>query len=249
MQSKSTAKRIALSLLAVAMAAGLGTGAARAQYAPPPPAFYTWNGGYVGLNVGIAGGADAISESGTANTFGFGFLTTSGSGTMTALGFTGGGVAGYNWQIGGWVLGVEFDASYVGLNGSQDLVAANFSSIGEHDSFNTSWLSTLRGRMGYAWGNWLFYLTAGAALGDHKYDGVIHAFGLAHPSGDVVKAGWSAGIGTEWMFAPGWMAKLEYLFADLGSETFSVNTYPKVSVTGHLTEDMIRLGLNYKLGW
>jgi opacity protein-like surface antigen len=36
----------------------------------------------------------------------------------------------------------------------------------------------------------------------------------------------AAGIGTEWMFANDWTAKLEYLFADLGSETFSVNTYP-----------------------
>jgi opacity protein-like surface antigen len=51
------------------------------------------------------------------------------------------------------------------------------------------------------------------------------------------------------MFAYGWTAKLEYLFADLRSETFAVNTFPKVSVTGHLTEDMIRLGLNYRLGW
>jgi outer membrane immunogenic protein len=95
----------------------------------------------------------------------------------------------------------------------------------------------------------LLCLTDGAALGDHKYDGVIHAFGIAHPSGDVIKVGWSAGIGTEWMFAYGWTAKLEYLFADLRSETFAVNAFPKVSVTGHLTEDMIRLGLNYRLGW
>jgi outer membrane immunogenic protein len=79
---------------------------------------------------------------------------------------------------------------------------------------------------------------------------VIRAFGVAHPSGDLIKAGWTVGIGTEWMFAPSWTAKLEYLFADLGSETFTANVFAsKVSVTGHLTEDMIRLGLNYKLGW
>jgi outer membrane immunogenic protein len=247
MRSELTAKHIAPALV-VALAVGFGPGAARAQYAPPPPPVYTWNGGYVGLNAGVAGGADAISEAGTS--FGFGFsVNTSGIGTMTAKGFTGGGVAGYNWQNGGWLLGVEADISYVGLNGTQDLAGANFSFVSEHDSFQTNWLSTVRGRAGYAWGNWLLYLTGGGALGDHKYDGVIHAFGITHPSGDVIKAGWSAGIGTEWMFAYGWTAKLEYLFADLRSETFAVNTFPKVSVTGHLTEDMIRLGLNYRLGW
>jgi outer membrane immunogenic protein len=194
----------------------------------------------------LAGGADAISEGGTSGGFG---ITTSGSGTMTAFGLTAGAAAGYNWQSGGWVLGVEADASYVGLNGTQDMAAANFAAVTEHDSFETSWLSTVRGRGGYAWGNWLLYMTAGAAVGDHKYDGVIQAFGIAHPSGDVIKAGWTVGIGSEWMFAPGWSAKFEYLFADLGSETFTANVFAnKVSVTGHLTEDMVRFGLNYKLG-
>lgn len=79
---------------------------------------------------------------------------------------------------------------------------------------------------------------------------MINAFGIANPSGDVIKVGWTLGLGTEWMFAPAWTVKVEYLFADLGSETFTANVFNnKVSVTGRLTEDMVRLGLNYKLGW
>jgi outer membrane immunogenic protein len=243
MRSELTANRIGL--VAVALLC-LCPSAVRAQYAAPMPRpVYMWNGGYVGLNAGVAGGADAISEGGT----GLG-ITTSGSGTMTAFGGTGGLVAGYNWQGLGWLYGIEADVSYVGLNGSQDMTAANFSFVTEHDSFQTSWLSTVRGRVGYVWGNWLLYMTAGAAIGDHKYNGVIHAFGIANPSGDVIKAGWAVGIGSEWMFAPGWSAKFEYLFADLGSETFTANVFAnRVSVAGHLTEDMVRFGLNYKLGW
>jgi outer membrane immunogenic protein len=108
----------------------------------------------------------------------------------------------------------------------------------------------VRARGGYAWGNWLWYLTAGGAFGDHKYSGVLHTFGVVSLSGSVIKAGYSLGLGTEWMFAPGWSMKVEYLFADLGSETFTANVFAnRVSVTGHLTEDMVRLGLNYKLGW
>jgi len=242
MLSKMTVKRIALGLFTAAIAASFGEGTARAQYAAPPlpPPVFAWNGGYVGLNAGVAGGADAISETSFA---------TTGSGTMTAFGGTGGLAAGNNWQSIGWLFGVEADVSYVGLHGSQDLTTANFSSI-EHDSFQASWLSTIRGRAGYVWGNWLLYMTAGAAIGDHKYDGVINAFGIANPSGDVIKVGWTLGLGTEWMFAPAWTVKVEYLFADLGSETFTANVFNnKVSVTGRLTEDMVRLGLNYKLGW
>jgi outer membrane immunogenic protein len=239
MRSGLDAKRVALSLFAATIAVGFGSGDVRAQYAPPPlPSPYIWNGSYVGLNAGVARGADAMSG-----------ITTSGGGTMTSLGFTGGAVAGYNWQLGGWVLGVEGDVSYFGLNGTQDITAANSSFVMEHDSFETSWLSTVRGRVGYAWGRWLLYMSGGVAVGDHKYDGIIQVFGISNPSGDVIKVGWSAGIGSEWMFAPGWTTKIEYLHADLGSETFSVNTFPQVSITGHLTEDTVRLGLNYQLGW
>jgi outer membrane immunogenic protein len=251
---KMSARHVAFGLFAAAAATGFGESTAQAQYAPPPvpPSAFAWNGGYVGLNAGAAGGADAISESGSSTSFGpFGFgVTTAGSGTMTAFGGTAGLAAGYNWQGLGWLFGIEADASYVGLHGSQDMTAANFSFVTEHDSFQTSWLSTVRGRAGYIWGNWLLYMTAGAAIGDHKYNGVIRAFGIANPSGNVIKAGWTLGLGTEWMFAPAWTVKVEYLFADLGSETFTANVFNnKVSVTGRLTEDMVRLGLNYKLGW
>jgi hypothetical protein len=80
---------MALGLLAGALAACFSTNVARAQYAAPPPMVYTWNGGYVGVNAGVAGGADAISENGSLG------VTTSGGGTMTAFGFTGGAAGGY----------------------------------------------------------------------------------------------------------------------------------------------------------
>ena len=71
-------------------------------------------------------------------------------------------------------------------------------------------------------------------------------FGITNPSGNVIKPGYSVGLGTEWIFAPAWTVKFEYLFADLGSATFTAQQF---SVTGHLTEDMVRVGLNYKLDW
>jgi hypothetical protein len=70
----AAAERMALGLLAGALAACFSTNVARAQYAAPPPMVYTWNGGYVGVNAGVAGGADAISENGSLG------VTTSGGG-------------------------------------------------------------------------------------------------------------------------------------------------------------------------
>jgi outer membrane immunogenic protein len=246
MTSGLAARRVALSLCSFFVAVGAaGLGPASAQYAPPPPPVLvvvppSWNGSYVGLNAGFAGASDAITSTST------GFIAISGSGTMQAFGGTGGLVAGYNWQVGGLVYGIEGDVSYFGVNGTQDMTAANFVFVTQHDSFQTSWLATLRGRFGYTFGNSLFYFTAGGALGDHKYNGVIQTFGIAKPSGSVIKAGWTVGLGYEWMFAPNWTAKFEYLVADLGTETFSAN---QVSVNARLIEDTVRLGVNYKFGW
>src|ERR1700723_1588148 len=79
-------------------------------FVPPP---FTWTGFYIGLNAG------GIWPSGSRNAsifdpdsaFDGGFLTSSfpgGLGSQSA-GFIGGGQAGYNWQTGAFVLGVETD--------------------------------------------------------------------------------------------------------------------------------------------
>jgi outer membrane immunogenic protein len=250
MFSKMSAKHIALGLLAAAVATGFGESVARAQSAPPPPPIYVWSGSYLGLNAGVAQGLDATDESGSANSFGLGFgLATAGGGTMSAIGFTGGAVAGYNQQFGAYVVGVETDFSYLGVHGTQDAIASGFTNVSEHDSFQTNWLGTLRVRAGFAWDNWLFYTTGGGAAGDHNFNGVIRMWGVVNPSGSVTSVGWTAGLGMERMFAGGWTTTLEYLHADLGSETFTGQSGgSRASVTAHLTENVFRLGLNYMFG-
>ena len=62
------------------------------------------------------------------------------------------------------------------------------------------------------------YLTGGAAFGNIK----ARRRGLAMET--KTKVGWTAGAGVEWAFAGPWSAKLEYLYADLGSFTCSATT-------------------------
>jgi outer membrane immunogenic protein len=71
------------------------------------------------------------------------------------------------------------------------------------------------------------------------------------------RTGWTIGAGLEWMFAPNWTVKGEYLYYDLGSTTFAspalvqtVTGVPVFGATGGTTVDfkgsIARVGVNYK---
>jgi outer membrane immunogenic protein len=69
--------------------------------------------------------------------------------------------------------------------------------------------------------------------------------------------GWTVGGGAEWMFAPHWSLKGEYLYYDLGSviygSTITANTGPLpfwtaafTSTAANFRGSIARAGLNYK---
>ena len=101
---------IVLSLLAL-------EGAARAADLPPAPelppleAQPTWTGFYAGLNVGGGFG----SSHNAFNIAGFGLPAFD----TKLAGVVGGGEAGYNWQTGPWVLGLEASFDGSGLSGGR----------------------------------------------------------------------------------------------------------------------------------
>jgi outer membrane immunogenic protein len=64
-----------------------------------------------------------------------------------------------------------------------------------------------------------------------------------------IRTGWTVGGGLAYAFAHNWTAKVEYLFADMGSIT---NTFPNAGVTNgpiNLNVNTVRAGINYKLNW
>ena len=102
---------------------------------------------------------------------------------------------------------------------------------------------TVRGRIGYAPGNWLFYATGGFAW---TYDQLTLAQ-LASGSNDspyLWRLGWTAGVGAEVPIAPNWTAKGEYLWT--GYPTATAN-FPDLGqrISSALTLQEFRLGLNY----
>jgi len=143
----------------------------------------TWTGWYVGANAGVAWGNSDLSSNfyctGPTNTCPwntssvprFAAFGAGASGSPTDHGFTGGAQAGYNWQTGQTVSGIEVDFNAFDLNpsvattanipGSTVLV---YSSRGEA---STNWILTLRGRLGWTISPaWLVYATGGLALTD-----------------------------------------------------------------------------------
>ena len=137
-------------------------------------------------------------------------------------GIAGGGQLGYNWQPGQFVFGLETD---IQASAADDTFAPY--------KFSNPWFGTLRARIGYAINNVMLYGTGGLAYGELKGE----FFGLEE---DKTLVGWTAGAGIEYGFTQNWSAKLEYLYMDLASRTYSIT-----GVDNGLHSSFLRLGVNY----
>jgi outer membrane immunogenic protein len=62
------------------------------------------------------------------------------------------------------------------------------------------------------------------------------------------RTGWTVGGGTELAFAPGWSAKLEYLYLDFGSRSTAIAFVPLPMIVdnAHFTMNVVRAGINYR---
>jgi outer membrane immunogenic protein len=195
-------------------------------YKPPPTEVsqaYNWTGFYVGANGGGGWGRSWWN----INTTGLNV-----SGGMV------GGTAGYNWQIGNAVLGLEGDIDWSGLRGT-----ATTPGCPNGCSTSDTWLSTVRGRAGYAFGRVMPYITGGLAIGD------IRAATPGFAGGSATNTGWTLGAGVEFALPGNWTAKAEYLRVDLGSFNCGpgCGTSPSNNVSLH--ENVFRAGVNYRFGW
>ena len=146
-----------------------------------------------------------------------------------------GGTLGYNYQANSWVLGVEGDIDY------SDLKSTANSGLCSGCTFKDTWLSTLRGRLGYSFGHWLPYITGGGAWGN------VYVANNAGSSQSTTKGGWTIGGGLEYSWGGPLSAKLEYLYVDLGDATCGTSTcFIASNATIHFTDNIVRVGVNYR---
>jgi outer membrane immunogenic protein len=177
-----------------------------------------WSGLYIGLNAG----------------YGSSHLEAVGAGSANANGFAGGGQIGANWQSGALVLGVEGDfqgSAIKATNGLSPLVSL---------TDKIPYFATVRGRVGVATGDLLIFATGGAAYVDGEF---TIAAGAMNSTTSVNKTTWTAGGGAEWMFAPQWSAKVEYLYVDTGS--MDVTLPGGFATKGQATLHIARAGVNF----
>ncbi|HSP50944.1 MAG TPA: outer membrane protein [Pseudolabrys sp.] len=139
--------------------------------------------------------------------------------------------SGYNYQMGQAVFGLEGDGDWSNIRGSTSGGACTGTSC----ETRNSWLATARGRLGYALGRFMPYVTGGAAFGDIKTS--IAGVGDTR----TTKTGWTVGGGLEAAIAGPWTAKVEYLYVDLGDTGTVV---PGANASFHT--NIVRAGLNYR---
>ena len=236
----------------------LGCGSAWA--ADPAAATYKWTGFYVGVNAGFAKDASGYSLGNGDESYS--------SGGFEDLAFTGGGQAGYNYQAGNFVFGLETDINYDGINDSNTVNFEATDARGPADagynsytvSHQIDYFGTLRGRLGYTPADrLLFYVTGGLAYGEVSSS---TSFSYSDPyafsaSSSGLQVGWAAGAGGELALTNNWSVKLEYLHVDLGSMSYTYNfgapgaasplaTGGALSTTVSAVQNVFRVGLNYK---
>jgi outer membrane immunogenic protein len=277
----------AMALTGAAFAADLTPRAPPPVYVPPPPLWTglyvginaggTWSNSTtihtttddVFGNPGLGGGPAAGVASAALAT---------GSVPVNNSGFIGGGQIGYNYQFyNSWVAGIEADIQGVAASNSAHLVFSEGAIAGFpanpidqnlSSSMRSDYLGTVRGRLGFTiTPTLLVYGTGGLAYGQTNAATDItqvienaaalpnhySSFGSISNS----RVGWTAGGGGEWLFAPNWSVKVEYLYYDLGSVSYGLSPLQNFNTAGTLFTsgapfsrasfrgNIVRAGLNY----
>jgi outer membrane immunogenic protein len=242
----------ALALTAVAGSETISSGKEMKQVAPAPMPECNWTGFYVGINVG-----GNFGHAENTDVDGYNFLDKPWG--YSASGVVGGGDIGYNYQWNWLVLGVEADLGYMDIDGSGQEPDRSFQRNDTFGHSESDFYTTIRGRLGFAWGHWLFYGTGGA-IGLNWHTSVTDSCFTGNCGTGTIDAsrhdfgwGWTAGGGIEYMLNCHWTVKAEYLYYELDNQSFSGEDFLNgVTPNGRFRWDaraegnIVRAGLNYK---
>ena len=249
------------------------TGFAAPLFEAPVLAAWSWAGPYVGANIGYSAGRSRTDAVFSDATTGAALFATGSPDNLN--GAIGGIQGGYNWQWGNWVAGIEADVQISGQGATPSYVCpgaicnpaivdfdapvtATFDQGHKLDSFGT-----LRGRFGSTITPGLMaYATGGLAVGSIRstlrltgtgFDADGNAGLVSNTFSTLTqKAGWTVGAGLEGRLFGNMTGKVEYLYMDFGSVSTAVtnpsNATPiTLSSNSRITDNIVRVGLNYKL--
>lgn len=222
----------------------------------PAPVLYPesqklpWSGFYVGANAGYAWAQDP-----NIGCVGVDYPCTSVTFPVPhAAGAIFGAQAGYNWQVGNFVVGVEGDVSKLFAQGQAQFPGIDTAKGPDRLSSSYDWLGTARARIGLTSGSALFYTTGGLAYGrvGHQY-----VYGTGMPSDTQTfnvfenHLGWTVGGGAEYAFNRNWSVRAEYLYVHLDNSVLDISSAAGNSAGTsvlHFNNNLsiVRLGANYR---
>jgi high affinity Mn2+ porin len=217
--------------------------------APRPAPAYDWSGFYAGGHLGVAWGSSDWSTppnlSGSLDLFqSIDTFNESGS-------FFAGVQVGYDYMLPNrFVIGAVADASFPAFPSLAGLSIGSVSTLTsplngpETYMENMVYFGTVRARVGYAPGNWLFYATGGFAWAYDQLTLTQLSTGTANTP-FLWRLGWAAGVGVEVPVAPHWTAGLEYLFTDYGSSSVTFPTLGQ-QFNSNFSIQELRASLNYR---
>lgn len=228
--------------------------------APPFAERFSWTSCYLGGHVGGGFAQRDVTDPEQLVQDSFLFPGATVGTTTASLSPTGaviGGQIGCDYQFASpWVVGIEGSASGSTIKGSTNVGLP----LGNPDvafvKANTDFLSSVTGRVGYAFDRVLVYARGGVALADDKYDVIGSFTGLPYSfEGLDLRLGWVAGGGVEWAFSRHWSANFEYDYYQFGHNSVlmsdSINGF-----TGNMdvkqSIQVVKVGLNFHIwgaGW
>lgn len=219
------------------VAADLGPYGSRQQWRAPADAGYypqafRWSGFYAGVQGGYGWG----DTSATSSFVGFGATEAfnySKSGGLLGVHL------GYNYQVNSLVFGVETDLETSWLGGS------GIGGLGGLHKTDVDYMGSLRGRLGFAAGNTLFYLTGGLAYAGLDQERSAGAQFRPFAGNQSFKTGWTLGGGIEHAFTSNISARLEYRYTDLGRNDWTHATTGLVD-SSDVSYSAVRAGLSFR---
>jgi outer membrane immunogenic protein len=212
--------RLRTTILQLAAVAGLIFGTAHGVRAQDP----AWSGLYIGASAGMA----ALESDWRTNT---GILQP---GTTEHAGIFG-ATAGFNWQTGNWVLGIEGDWS------TTDDLEVGMSNCAGGCFTKVEWLATARARAGVlVVPGTLLFVTGGGAWAE--VEGFFKP-AIAGLGNTETASGWTVGGGFEVKLDSDWSIKGEYLYVDLDSSSACPQCGSQNTTENEL--NILRAGVNY----
>jgi outer membrane immunogenic protein len=173
---------------------------------------------------------------------------TGASVTGDRSGVTGGGTAGYNWQVTpNLVFGIEgtFDGTSIGKTSNIVTVPILGVPTAIQGSVDTNWIATVAGRMGVTANNILYYFKGGGGWVNDSAT-LTNTMTGASVSASNTRGGGLGGGGIEYSISPNWTLKAEYYWLGLAHWTNSGALFPGDSLTVSRDINVFTVAANYK---